>query len=159
MALRRGRRSKNVRVTLGRQPKVVPAEAESDVGFHVQEITENIYRDQRLETREGAFVRFVERGSPASEAGLRPGDVVEQIERVDVDDLEAFRRAILATAERDRFLIRARRGPETKFLLVKRGAKPTTTEEPESDSDTAVLEPEGDEIPVDDATTGRPATP
>jgi len=116
-------KSRELKVEIGTQPKVDPAQAESDVGFHVQEITENLARSHRLGTDEGAFVHFVARGSPAAEAGLFPGDVIERIESDEVDDLDDFRRALDHVSSKDRFLITARRGDETKFLLVKRGAR------------------------------------
>lgn len=145
--LRRGK-PQRVRVTIGAQPNVDPSESEADVGFHVQEITEGLYREQRLATRRGAFVHFVARGSPASEAGLLPGDVVERIEEAAVDDLADFERAIASVSEKSRFLITARRGAETKYLLVKRGARPSTPAAPESDLDQAAQrDPSGSGIP------------
>ncbi len=131
---------RTVKVKLGTQPKVEPAEAETDLGFHVQEITENLFREQRLATRSGAYVSFVARGSPAAEAGLRPGDIVERIEERNVRDLEAFRRALKEVEEQRRVMIRARRGDDLKFLLLKRGARPPTPEEPESDPGQAAHE-------------------
>lgn len=128
---------KELQLVLGSQPRVVPEEEETDLGFHVQEITEITYRDQRLATREGAYVRFVERGSPASEAGLRPGDVIERIEDANVGDLQTFRTAIEGSAEKDVFLITARRGDMVKYLLVKRGAAPAAPVDPEADAEAA----------------------
>jgi len=122
---------RSVEVVLGVQPRVVPEEAETDLGFHVQEITENTYRDQRLSTREGAYVRFVERGSPASESGLKPGDVIERIEGGAVTDLASFRDALGEATGKDVFLITARRGDMVKYLLVKRGVQPGTRDEVE----------------------------
>jgi len=113
---------KSLTLTVGTQPKVEPEIVESDAGFHVQEITESLWREQRLATRTGAYVAFVARGSPASEAGLAPGDVVERVEKTDVADVPGFERAMAAVGEHDAFLVTARRGAETKFLLVKRGA-------------------------------------
>ncbi|HVP30837.1 MAG TPA: trypsin-like peptidase domain-containing protein [Myxococcota bacterium] len=117
----RGGKPRSLKLTIGTQPRVEPEVVESDAGFHVQEITESLWREQRLDTRRGAFVAFVARGSPASEAGLAPGDVVERVEKETVDDLSGFRRAMATVKDRDTFLITARRGSETKFLLVKRG--------------------------------------
>jgi len=122
----RGGKAKQIEIEVGVQPSVEPAVAESDVGFHVQEITETLYREQRLATRRGAFVSFVARGSPAAEAGLAPGDVVERVEKAEVGDLGEFQRAMGAIAARPSFLLTARRGTETKFLLVKRAAGPET---------------------------------
>jgi len=121
--LRDGKRKK-LRVELGVAPKVESDEVESDEGFHAQEITETLYRAQRLNTRRGAYVSFVESGSPAAEAGLLMGDVIRRVEGRDVDDLGALRRALREVSGLPRFLVTAERGDETRFLLLKRGARP-----------------------------------
>jgi serine protease Do len=134
LAILRDKKLRMVRVEIGTQPTVEPAEEESEVGFHVQEITENLALRHRLSTDRGAFVRFVAHGSPASEAGLRVGDVIERIENREVADLDDFRGAMEEAAEQQRFLITARRGRETKFLLVKRGVSEVAPSEPEADA-------------------------
>jgi serine protease Do len=134
--VRKGKR-RELSVVIGTQPKVVPDEAESDAGFHVKEITANLARRQRLDTERGAFVHFVERGSPAAEAGLRVGDVIERVEKDEVEDLDDFRRAMERARSRERFLITARRGVETRFLLVRRGVEPVARPPSEGDEDQA----------------------
>jgi S1-C subfamily serine protease len=116
--------ARTVAVALGAQPKVEAAEAESELGFTVQEITERVARENRLDSSRGAFVVFVARGSPAREAGLQVGDVIVQVEDAGVATLEDFERAMAGVAGAPRFLIQARRGEETKFLLLKPGARP-----------------------------------
>ena len=97
------------------------SEEETEAGFHVQELTPNLIRENRLSTDHGTFVHFVERGSPASEAGLLVGDVVERIEGHGVSDLADLREAMREARQKPRFLVVARRGEETKFLLLKWG--------------------------------------
>ena len=109
-------------LVLGTQPKIDPAEEETDLGFHVQEITPHLARGHRLATDRGAFVFFVATGSPAREAGLRVGDVIERIEQTPVGDLDDFRQAMQGVRDRQRLLITARRHEDTMFLLVKRDA-------------------------------------
>jgi serine protease Do len=106
---------------VGRQPRVEPAEVETAAGFHVQELTPNLVRENRLATDRGAFVHFVARGSPAAEAGLLVGDVIERIEGRAVANLGDFREAMEQAERKPRFLVVARRGEETKFLLVRWG--------------------------------------
>jgi serine protease Do len=117
------------RVVIGTQPKIDPAEVESELGFHVQEITATPARDHRLDSMDGAFVFFVARGSPAREAGLRVGDIIVGIEDTPIVGLDDFEAAITSAENARRFLIRARRGDETKFLLVKPGARAAEDEE------------------------------
>jgi serine protease Do len=135
-------RPRSLEVELGVQPKVEPEEAECDLGFHVQEITENLYRDQRLVSRSGAYVSFVARGSPADEAGLRAGDVVEFIEQREIPGIEAFEQAMQRLGEQPSLLIKARRGADLKFLLVKRGAGKAAPEGPEPEPGEAAHEGE-----------------
>lgn len=123
LALLREGRPLAVTATLAAQPKVEPEEAETEVGFHVQEITEPLFREQRLATRTGVYVSFVASGSPAAEAGLEVGDVVQRIETSPVDGLPAFTDAIAAVAGAPRFLLTVSRGDETLFLLVRPGAR------------------------------------
>ncbi len=122
--LLRDGRSRSVEARLTSQPRVEPAETLTDLGFHVQEITEKLYREQRLDSRSGAYVSFVARGSAAAEAGLFTGDVVERIDGEEVRDLAGFRAALDRVDARERILLTARRGGDLKFLLVKRGARP-----------------------------------
>jgi serine protease Do len=121
LTLLRDGRKKSVSTRLATQPTVDPSEAESDLGFQVQEITESLYRSERLPTRDGAYVTFVIGGTPAAEAGLAQGDVVVKVGDAPVASLEAFRRADQAAAGAERVLIHARRGSDLRFLLLKRG--------------------------------------
>jgi len=121
----RNGKPRTLKVTLAVQPKVVPDEQETPFGFTVQEITESLYRQYRLTTRDGVMVSFVEQGSEAAEASLGAGDLVERIGENGVSDIESFRRALEGVDESKPFLVQARRGEDTRFLLIQpRGSTP-----------------------------------
>jgi serine protease Do len=141
LKLLRDGKARDVQVELGTQPTVQPEESETGFGFHVQEITEKLFREQRLESREGAYVSFVARGSAASEAGLFPGDVVERIDDRRVRDLAELRSALEGVEAKSAFLITARRGADVKFLLVKRGVQPAAPATPGEDPGEAAHAP------------------
>ncbi|HEY8155323.1 MAG TPA: trypsin-like peptidase domain-containing protein [Myxococcota bacterium] len=132
--LLRDGKPRRLTLRIGTQPRIEPAEAETEIGFHVQEITPNLARDERLAVDRGAFVSFVARGSAASEAGLEIGDVIERIEGHEVENLDDFRLASGKALALERFLIVARRGSETKYLLVKRVARRSAPPESEGDA-------------------------
>jgi serine protease Do len=143
LGLMREGKAKTVRATLATQPKVEPAEADSDLGFQVQEITDGLFRGQRLPTREGAYVSFVAGGTPASEAGLIQGDVVVKLGTREIESLEDFRSASHAAEDEERVLIHAWRGSDLRFLLLKRGGKRVPGSEPDSDAADASLRKPG----------------
>jgi len=136
--LRDGKR-KQITTQLATQPTIEPAEAESDLGFQVQEITESLLRSERLLTREGAYVSFVTGGTPAAEAGLNVGDVVVRMGESEVASLAEFRQAVTAAAGAERVLIHARRGSDLRFVLLKRGVKAAPASEPADRADDAAL--------------------
>jgi S1-C subfamily serine protease len=131
--LREGK-PRRLEIEIGAQPKIQPDEVESDFGFQVQEITQDLFREQRLGVREGAYVFFVAGGSPAAEAGLLPGDVIQSVDRKSVETLQDFERVMDALGGKERVLVTARRGDETKFLLLKKGAKPAGPSSSEDDA-------------------------
>ena len=115
-------------VELGIQPKVVPDEEETPFGFTVQELTEQLVRRHRLDRRKGLIVSFVERGSAGAESGLAPGDLIEQVEQARVESIVEFREAMSELDGEKPFLIRARRGNDTRFMLVVPRGKERTVE-------------------------------
>ncbi|MBS1106555.1 MAG: degP, partial [Deltaproteobacteria bacterium] len=134
IALLRGGARKKVRVTLAEAPRTEAEELESDVGFHAQEITETIVRQNRLATRRGAYVSFVASGSPAAEAGLEPGDVIRRVEGRNVENLGELRQALARVDALPRFLVIAERGEETRLVLLRRGASTNDRGEPNGDT-------------------------
>ncbi len=63
----------------------------------------------------GVLVIDVEAGSPADKAGIRPGDIIDEINRLAVGDVDAYRQAV--SQIRGNALVRTSRG----YLVVKNG--------------------------------------
>ncbi len=65
----------------------------------------------------GVVIAEVERGSPAAQAGLRPGDVLTSVNRRPVKDIDDLRRAF--EGRHDRLLLNIRRGDLALFLILR----------------------------------------
>ena len=55
------------------------------IGVHIQDVTQDIADSLGLKTAKGALVAGVEANGPAAKAGLRNGDVIQQVGGTDVD--------------------------------------------------------------------------
>jgi len=90
----------SIPVTLGTLPeekeaavKNQPADAEEHIGLRVEAITPEVARSLRLDNTKGVVVSRVAPDSPAAEAGIQRGDVVREINRQPVTDLESYAEA------------------------------------------------------------------
>jgi serine protease Do len=87
-------------------------------GLRVQDLTPDVAEQLGVDEPHGVVVTSVESGSPAHEAGLRRGDVILEIDRSAVKDVDDLRDA-LAEAESSALLL-VRRGEATIFIPIKR---------------------------------------
>jgi serine protease Do len=81
---------------------------ESPLGLVVKDLTSDLAKRFRLKETQGALVVGVEQGSAAADAGLRPGDVILEINGKPVPNLKAYQN-ILGSLEKGtfaRFLIK-----------------------------------------------------
>lgn len=71
-------------------------------GIEHQDVDANLIRQANLRVDRGALVRSVFDGSPAQKAGIRSGDVILSIGRVDIDEDASFINALeqLGTSDR-----------------------------------------------------------
>lgn len=101
------------------QPKVEGNQVETQLGFHVQEITKFLYISQRLQSRKGVYVSFVEAGSVADEAKLRRGDIIQRIDQKGIDNLNIFQKQAADLHKKKRTLFRVLRGNSIILVLLK----------------------------------------
>ncbi len=98
--------------------EVVEAPSEKPLGLTVQNITPEIARGLGLEEASGVVVTEVTSGSPAAEGGLRKGDVIQEVNRQPVENIEDFGRTIEEAKSQESILFLIRRGESSLFLTV-----------------------------------------
>ena len=123
----RNGKEKAIEVAIGTMPQEggeqLP-EATADWGLTVQDITPELAQQLGLSSGEkGVIVSSVEPGSPAGEAGLRRGDVIQEVNRHGVRNLHDYNRT-LEKAKQDRtVLFLVKRGSGTLYVVLKSVSK------------------------------------
>ncbi|MGH7873113.1 MAG: PDZ domain-containing protein, partial [Candidatus Binatia bacterium] len=110
----------NVAVGELKDEEIVAAVPEKgELGLTVQRLTPQMAEGLGLEKAEGVVVTAVESGSVADEAGIRRGDVVMEVDRKAIRNVDDYKKAV-ATARKGRgVLFLVRRGDSTLFLALK----------------------------------------
>lgn len=89
------------------------------LGVTVKKVDSELERKFRLYVSEGCVITAVDKDSPADNAGLRPGDVILQLNRAVVQNEDDFNLALQQTSDQDRIVLRVVRGQTVNLLLVK----------------------------------------
>ena len=123
VVLRDGKR-KTIKAKIGELEEAETAElamregSPGAFGLRVQNLTSDLAEQLGVDEPHGVVVTAVEADSPAQEAGLRRGDVILEVDRSEVKNMDDLRGA-LAEAESSALLL-VRRGEATIFIPIKR---------------------------------------
>jgi serine protease Do len=127
LTILRDKRHRDVRVTLGEQPKEArefpgkpfgpSREDHALTGVAVEPLTREDLRQLNIEG--GVVVSGVEPESPADRAGLREGDVIQEINRKPVRSVDDYERLVRGLSPKQRVLLLVMRGKATMFLSIK----------------------------------------
>jgi serine protease Do len=101
------------------QEVVASAPEKGELGLTVQRLTPQMAESLGLEKSEGVVVTAVEPASAAEEAGIRRGDVILEVDRRPVRNLDDYKKAIAGIAKGRGVLFLVRRGESTLFLALK----------------------------------------
>ena len=96
-----------------------PTAAEVDLGIDVSPITEELAKKFSLEQTTGILVVQVVQGSVAYAEGLRKGDIIREVNRVEVPTMREFREILEAIHPGETILLRILRESKAFFVVLK----------------------------------------
>lgn len=126
VSILRGGKEKSITVKLGeltdQEARAERSEESGESwGMTVSNITPDVARRFQLEsTQQGVIVTEVEPGSSAELAGIQVGDVIEEVNRQQVESVEDFNNAMSEAREKETLLLLARRGNATSFFALRK---------------------------------------
>jgi serine protease Do len=98
--------------------EVAKSPSHKSLGITVQNLTPEIAKGLGLKKDTGVVVTRVEPGSPAADAGIQTGDVVQEVNRKPVKNVEDFVQKVEKTKGQDNILLLIQRGQNNLFAAV-----------------------------------------
>jgi serine protease Do len=122
LRLLRGGREITIRVKTEEMSRLKGTEVEfGEWAFTATELTAEIVRRARLDSRLGVLISGVQAGGPASQAGIKEGDIILEMDTVPVQGLAHFGELYRQRIEENppRILLLVKRGALTRYVMVK----------------------------------------
>lgn len=119
-------REKKIQVTIGEQPSgfsstgKVSKEKETldKYGLTLQELTQELAEKFDYKEKSGLIISDVQPGSPADFAGLKPGYLVEEIDKTKVQSLGDLKKALGQGGKSGKVLLRVRFGDYSTYVVL-----------------------------------------
>jgi serine protease Do len=89
-------------------------------GMTVQDITPEVAEYLGLSKRSGVVVTGVKEGSPADEAGVKPKDIIIQVNKVKIASLKDYKREMSKKDARENVLLLVKRGKATIYIAIRK---------------------------------------
>lgn len=119
-------REKKIQVTIGEQPssfsttgKTMKTQETLDkYGLTLQELTPELAEKFDYKTGSGLIVSNVQPGSAADVAGLKPGYLVEEVDKVKIKNLEDLKKVTAGAGKSGKILLRVRFGEFSTYVVL-----------------------------------------
>jgi serine protease Do len=108
-------------VTLGelKDDETLTASTDSrDLGLTVEQLTPELAKQLGVSVDEGVIISGIADDSPAAESGLKPGDVILELNREQVKDIADYRRIAGQVEKGETVLFLIKRGANTLFFTM-----------------------------------------
>jgi len=96
-----------------------PSDLKVNFGIHVEMVNEELAEKYHLDETEGVVVSQVDRGSIAYTEGLREGDVIREVNRVEVQTLQQYSHEMELIRQGDTVLLRILREARAFYVVLK----------------------------------------
>ncbi len=91
----------------------------SPFGLHVKDLSPDLAHELGLDTVTGVVISSVQPGSRADEAGLRARDVIVEVNRAPVRDVNGYQKALQASGKGKIVLLLIKRNDTTEYIALK----------------------------------------
>ena len=128
IVIRKGK-EKSLKVKIGeledetRIAATTTPEIEESFGLSVQELTPELAESLSLEGQKGVVVSSVSKDSPASGAGLQRGDLIQEIEHKQVENMDDYKRIMQESSSKKQIIMVIRHRGHTRYVVLKKEKK------------------------------------
>jgi serine protease Do len=95
----------------------LPATGE-ELGMSVDTITPQMAKELKLKDQKGVIVTNITPGGPADEAGIQPGDVIKEVNRIQISNLKDYEASLKKSGKNRPLLFLIKRGSQTFFVTI-----------------------------------------
>jgi serine protease Do len=88
-------------------------------GMSVQNVTDDIAENLGLSDKNGVLVSNVESGGAAEKSGIRRGDLIVEVNRKTITNVQGFEDTLKSVKDKSSVLMLVKRGDNTLFVAVK----------------------------------------
>jgi serine protease Do len=110
--------SREARASASEKPEV---HASEKLGLSLQELTPELAKQLGVQSDKGVVVTEVKPDSPAAQAGLAPGDVIREVNRMPVQELQDVERGLARGRDPNQVLLRVEREGSQRYVVIAAG--------------------------------------
>jgi len=101
----------------------ITPEIEKAFGLSVQELTPELAESLALKGEKGVVISGINKGSPASDAGLQRGDLIQEIEHEPIENLSDYKRIMKGSSSKKQILIVIKHRGHSRYVVLKKDKK------------------------------------
>lgn len=119
-------KTKNIQVVIGEQPANFGRVAQKNqndnslegFGFTFQELTPELAEQFGYNDEKGVLIAGVEPGGVAASAGLKPGQLIQEVNKMLVSNVREFQKALKQSSNPKRLLLRIKSGTYSQYVVL-----------------------------------------